>query len=912
MVDFFENANIGMFWVAPDGMVLWANQYQLDSLGYSQHEFIGKNLVTFFTEPAQIRDLISRLEKDLPIEQQEFSLRAKDGSLHSVLLASNVFRDNGKLIHARFFVRDITDRKRAEEALRIKEEELRLITNNVPALLAFIDKDHRYRFNNDTYNLWFGETPEFLYGKHLRDVIQDRPYEIVKPHLERALRGEQSSYEMRVPFRDGKEHYVLGTYTPRRNHDGEIEGVVAIVSDITESREAELKVRESEERFRMLSDSAPVMIWTAGPDKKREYFNKAWLEFTGKSLEENLGNGWQDRIHPDDRERFNKLYADAFLLKKSFRTEYRLQRGDGQYQWVLSQGVPRFRSDGVFLGFIGSVVNIQDRKIYEGRIRFLAEISSLLYESLDYRTSLQNLASKLVPTYADWCTINLMSENNRIEMVAVAHQDPRMATWASEFTETMSKEAIPTHQIATVLRTGQSQLYQDITDDFILSIIPDSRAREAFTQLGLTSAMHIPIKNQSRVVGVMTLIYANSGRKYSHQDIIFAEELARNAAIAIENATLYQKIRESDNAKTQFLSMLAHELRNPMAPILSSLELLHLQAKENQDLQDTVQIMSRQLRQMGRLLDDLLDVSRIIHSKIKLAKKEIDLNIVATYAIETTRALKEEFRHTLSVSLPSRPVILSADPVRIEQIIVNLLNNAYKYTEPGGTIWLTVTEQNSEAVIRVKDTGIGLASHMIPKIFELFGQADNSLSRSYGGMGIGLTLVKSLVEMHDGTISVESAGPGKGSEFIVRLPIKIAVQPQETFGFERETQPKAPLPKDLHRILVVDDNRDAAHALGKLLERLGHDVKYAYDGATALRAAREHQPSVVLLDIGLPEMNGYDVAKQLRKDSLFKNTLLVAVSGYGQEEDRIRSEEAGFDYHFTKPVGVDALNRILS
>jgi PAS domain S-box-containing protein len=795
LADFFENATIGLQWIAPDGMILWTNQYFLDLIGYSSEEVIGQQLSKFYPDTQSTVSMLHALKQHTAIGDKELRIRCKNGDIKYVLISSNSFFEDGQFIHARFFIRDITDRKIALDTIKRQEEEL----------------------------------------------------------------------------------------------------------------------RQSERRFRMLSDNAPVMIWTTGTNREREYVNKSWLEFTGKSFQESTGFGWLETVHPEDRDRLLETYSNAFDARQSYKTEYRLRRHDGRYHWMLSHGIPRFTQDGQFIGYIGSIVDIHGRKQFEQRMSFMAEASTVLFSSLDYETTLQNLADLVVPQFADWCMVTLL-EGPHLKTTAIAHRDATKIQFARELGKKYPSDLYASQGLGSVIRNGVSELYPEVSDRMLQAAAKNDEHLEILRLLKMNSVMIVPLKTQNRTFGALTFIHAESEGHYSKEDLAFAEELARNAAIAIDNTKLYQKIQDSDNAKTQFLSMLAHELRNPMAPILSSIQLLQYQ-NHDQLTRETIDMMDRQVKQMSRLLDDLLDVSRIVHGKIQLTKREVDINTIAAYAIETTRNLKEQLRHTLSVSLPSRPIQIHADPMRIEQIIVNLLNNAYKYTDEHGTVWLTITQQHDEVVIRVKDTGIGIAPSMLPRIFELFSQADHTLSRTYGGMGIGLTLVKSLVEMHGGTITAESAGLGKGSEFIVRLPVQsTGLQPQPIFEFGTPNQSPAPVsaPKIAQRILVVDDNRDAAHALGKLLDRLGHEVQFAYDGPSALRIAREYQPGVVLLDIGLPEMNGYEVARQLRQEPFFKGTLLVAVSGYGQEEDRLRSQEAGFDYHFTKPIPIDSLNKILA
>jgi CheY-like chemotaxis protein len=352
--------------------------------------------------------------------------------------------------------------------------------------------------------------------------------------------------------------------------------------------------------------------------------------------------------------------------------------------------------------------------------------------------------------------------------------------------------------------------------------------------------------------------------------------------------------------------MLAHELRNPIASISGAAQLFG-KLETEEDLEWAKEVVLRQVKHLGRLIDDLLDVSRITRGKIDLRKEPLDLLPVVNSAIETVRNLIEERKHELTVSISSGVTRLEADPLRLEQMLVNLLTNAAKYTESGGEIWLTARRQGENVIIKVKDTGIGITPELRPRLFDLFAQGDRSAARSEGGLGIGLTLVKSLVEMHDGTITVESEGANKGSEFTLSMPaLKESVVPKR--------KPKAELPTFLtgSRVLVVDDNVDTAKSLARLLRLLSHEVAIAHDGKAAIEAARALRPDVVLLDIGLPGMNGYEVAAQLRQEECCKDAVIVAVSGYGQEEDRRRSQHAGFDHHLVKPIEYDALMALLT
>jgi len=366
------------------------------------------------------------------------------------------------------------------------------------------------------------------------------------------------------------------------------------------------------------------------------------------------------------------------------------------------------------------------------------------------------------------------------------------------------------------------------------------------------------------------------------------------------------ELHETGHRKDEFLAMLAHELRNPLAAITTAVQLSAMSGVQDQ-INWSMEVINRQVKHLTRLIDDLLDVSRITRGKVQLRKEQIDAYPVINGALEAIRPLIKQRNHELIVSV--QPGLrLDADPTRLEQILVNLLTNAAKYTESGGTIWFTAGHEGNDILIKVRDTGIGILPEKLPQMFELFAQGDRSLARSEGGLGIGLTLVRSLTEMHGGSVVATSEGPGRGSEFMVRLPA-VAARPEDNPRLPAKT-----LQGVAHRarILVVDDNTDMVGALVRLLELLGHDVRTAYDGATALEMARVHKPEFVLLDLGLPGMDGYQVVKRLRQEQGSQDAVIIAVTGYGQEDDLSRSREAGFDHHLVKPIDHNMLVTLIS
>ena len=365
---------------------------------------------------------------------------------------------------------------------------------------------------------------------------------------------------------------------------------------------------------------------------------------------------------------------------------------------------------------------------------------------------------------------------------------------------------------------------------------------------------------------------------------------------------------EADRRKDEFLAMLAHELRNPLAPIRNALQIMRLTGGNAQAVASASEMMERQVGQMVRLVDDLLDVSRISRGKIELRRGRIELASAVNHAVEAPCSLVQLMEHDLIVTLPSQSLYLNADPTRLAQVVGNLLNNACKFTDIGGRISLTVEREGEQAVIRVRDTGVGIAAEQLPLIFDMFMQIDTSLERSVSGLGIGLMLVKNLVEMHDGTVEVHSAGVGHGTEFVVRLPIMLeATKPQPLKPIVSE-----PTTTTARRILIVDDNLDAAASLAMLLKITGNETHTANDGLEAVEAAATFRPEIVLLDIGLPKLNGYEAYRRIREQPWGKNIVVVALTGWGQAEDREKSRNAGFEGHMVKPVDFAALTKLLA
>ncbi len=542
------------------------------------------------------------------------------------------------------------------------------------------------------------------------------------------------------------------------------------------------------------------------------------------------------------------------------------------------------------------------------KLRFLAEASTTLAVLVDRESTLGKVARQAVPFFADWCLVFMVGEDGCIEQV-VAHADAAKEkvlyrlwgryplTWESP------------SPVVRVLKSGAAELLPE-AGRALQEAAVDAEHRQLLQELNPGSGIIVPLAVRGERVGALAFFVAPPRRGYAPDDLELAEDFARRVAVSLDNARLYREVKEGDRRKDEFLAMLAHELRNPLAPMRNALHIIRMRGKERRASQrQALDIIERQVEHMVRLVDDLLDVSRITRGKIKLQKEPVEVATIVERALEGSRPLMDARKHRLDVTVPPDAGCVEGDAVRLAQIFWNLLNNAAKYTPEGGHVWLTVERGQGEVAVRVRDTGMGIPADVLPTVFDLFTQAERTLDRAEGGLGIGLTLVRQLTEMHDGTVEAFSEGPGRGSEFVVRLPLLAEADTAADGGAPRAAAPAARgAPR---RILVVDDNRDSADTLATLLRLVGNDVRTAHDGRQALEVAAAYQPDLVLLDIGLPGLNGYEVAWQLRTEPGYGRAVLVALTGYGGEEDRRRSLAAGFDDHMVKPVDFDALQTLL-
>lgn len=845
-----------------DGTIESLNAAAEKMFGYTADELVGQSVNQLMPSPYRdmhdqyLRDYLQTgLSKVIGIGREAKAVR-KDGTIFPVDLSISEV----KLGSRRLFtgvVRDITERKRAEQALRDSEARFRTVAMKAPVAIFIKDLEGRYTLANPLACEALGR-PDDAVGKTDYDLLPADVADRLRRHDEDVIASGCTTQREDIVEREGYRRTFLAVKFPLFDADGQAVSVCGVAVDITARKQAEEALRESEQRFRALASNAPVGIFQTDTNGKAVFVNENWCGMTGLTLEEALGDGWKRALHPDDRERVLATWAEAVRKRVASQAEFRFKRTDGTVTWLQGNAIPLRSSGGQLLGYLGTLADITERKKAE----------AALQESEARFRDLANNAPVLIWVNGpDGCEFvnheylrfvgGALDEVSGMRWTQFLHPDDTQA-YVEEYQQTVKRQQTFEAQIRFRRFDGEYRWLRSTG-------IP--RFREDGTLLGYI------------------------GCSVDITDIKKSEHA----------------LREADRRKDEFLAVLAHELRNPLAPICTGLELLREAAENRAMFEEVCSMMQSQSQQLVRLVDDLLDVSRITRGAVELRRSRVDLAGVVSSAVEAARPAIDQSGHQLTVSLPEEPVVLYADPTRLAQVFSNLLNNAAKYTPPQGQVYLSAERQASEVVVTVSDNGIGIPPNMLRSIFEMFAQADRSMEGSQGGLGIGLTLVKQLVEMHSGSVEAHSAGRDQGSEFVVRLPLLVRKTPlpRGTSGEDSATSARL-------RILVVDDSTSAATVLSMLLETWGHEVHVAHDGLAAIDLAARIQPDVVLLDLGMPLLNGYLAAQRIREQPWGQNVLLVALTGWGQAEDRERTKAAGFDHHLVKPVDTTALKKLLA
>jgi PAS domain S-box-containing protein len=737
-----------------------------------------------------------------------------------------------------------------------------------------------------------GALPEAL--RESANFTQQRPHTLIAAPLR--ARGRHLGILVATRH-DTKEPFTSDDLDLLEDIASSTAHAVASATDLAEldrERAASAVRAAAERRWKIVVDTLPALVAYVDTDMRYQLANEQHRAWFGVPPEQVVGMTVEQLLGPDALAVLRPRLEAAFAGRRVDFTQeltYELvgkRVVDGIYE-------PDIDAAGVVRGVAVLVRDVTPARRAEERMAILAEASRILTSSRDTRTTLREIAEAIVPRFADWFGVEVPTANGGLEVHTAYNADPEQLRRALLSRQGWSTDPDAPAGSLWVLRTGLPELLQ--VDETQHATTYDPERLEGIRMMGILSVINVPIPTANGIFGVLKLSTSTeSGRRWEQADLALAQELATRIGLALDNARLFAEARAADHAKDQFLAMLAHELRNPLAPILSGIQLLRVRKEPGPMHDKSLEAMERQAKNLARLVDDLLDISRITSGMVELRRVSCELRTLVESAVDTTRPLLDLRNHDVVVDVPEG-IAVDADPVRIEQVFANLLNNAAKYTDAGGRITVTARVNHDTVVVDVSDNGIGIAAEVLPHVFQPFRQGAVSIERARGGLGLGLALVHQLVGMHGGSAQAHSAGPGLGSTFSVELPRAVVAAPG------RDRRPAAGTGG--RRVLVVDDNLDAAEAIRDLLDAVGHQVEVASDGTQALSAMDRFPAEVVLLDLGLPEMDGYEVARTLRARGI--RARIVALSGYGREEDRKATRAAGFDAHLVKPVDVHTL-----
>ena len=769
---------------------------------------------------------------------------------------------------------DITERTRSDLALRESEAFSRSIFDSTPDCIKVLDFEGNLVSMQSGQELLGIEDIKPFLNKSWLDFWVGEDRLSAKSAVDAAVAGEEGHFVGFFRTFRGEAKWWEVTISPIRGADGKAVRLLAVSRDVTQRKLDEKILRQSEERFRALVMASSDLMCRMSADwgEMREIYDNKLVVNTKVA-----NRNWLDKyVYRDDQQRLMALVKEAIRTKSLFEMEHRVRRADGSWGWMSSRAVPLLDDDGEIVEWFGTGSDVTEHKRAEQSLRDSEERFRALFDrgpiamySCDASGTIQEFNRNAVLLWGREPVRGNPEERFCGASKLLFPDGNPMPHAQSPIAAVLKGEPPIEHGVEVLIERADGT-----RTTIIANIVP-------------------LINDRGEITGAINCMY----------DITERSRLERKT---VEQA---QKLVELDRRKDEFLAMLSHELRNPLAPLSNAVQLLRLHKNDDPVQQQAHGIIERQVGQLKHLVDDLLEVSRITTGSVRLRQERISLSDVVERAVETAQPLISQHRHELALALPRQPVFLHADAARLEQVLVNLLTNAAKYTDDGGHIWLSLEQEgeasDAVAVVRVRDSGIGIDAELLPRIFDLFTQAERSLDRSEGGLGIGLSLARRLVELHGGSVKACST-PGQGSEFVVRLPVMPSALPPSP------VRPVAPSSVTSRKVLVVDDNVDAVRSLANLLTLFGHDVQIAYDGQSGLEAAQATRPDCVLLDIGLPGLTGLEVAELIRQQPELDGTVLVALTGYGREADRRLSHDAGFDHHLVKPADFSEVQTILA
>ncbi len=910
-----------------DGTVTNWNAAAQRLYGYSAEEIVGRHISTIV--PPELNDeleaILTRIRDGGKVEHLETTRVTKGGEQINVSVTISPIKSaSGYVVGASTIARDITERKRDEaerarltEQVEVERRRLRDLVSHVPGIvweawgepdaasqrIDFVS-DHVEQLLGYTVEEWL-RTPNFwLTIVHPED--RERAAAEARAKFDSGLGGTSS---FRWVAKDGRVVPVEAQSVVIHDERGERVGMRGVTMDISARQRAEAEIRESELRYRALADAMPQIVWTTRADGYADYYNRRWFKYTGLTFEQTEGWGFQPVLHPDDVERTLRTWATCVQTGEPYRIEYRFRRAsDGQYRWHLGRAEPLRDAAGQIVKWFGAATDIHDQKESEERLRFLAEAGALLASTLDYEATLARLARLGVAALADYCLIDVIEDDGSVRRVATAHADPSLEELTGELRK-FPPDLRRGGGVAEVLRTGRTQTIGSISEERLRQVSVGGEHAALLSRLGLKSYMSVPLITRGRIIGALSFAHTSSERAYTPTEVTFAEELARHAAIAVDNARLYGRAREVNRAKDEFLATLSHELRTPLTPIIGWTHMIRSGHIGERDAEKGLRVIDKNSQALSRLINDLLDMSSILSGKMRIERAGVELSSVVREAVETTRPLAESRGVSFDVALCEGDASLNVngDRTRLVQVFWNLLNNAVKFSPKGGRVRVECRPDEGAARVEVSDDGAGIPEAFLPHVFERFRQADGSTTRAHGGLGIGLALVKSFVEAHGGTVSAASEGEGRGSRFVVSLPLVRGDAEAEDDGAGVPEEAETCDEMGTCHVLIVEDARDTLDMLRVVFAARGYRTTACDSAEEALRVAESTRFDIIVSDIGLPRIDGYELIRQLRRLPHLSDIPAVALTGYAASKDAETALGAGFDAHIPKPVDPSVL-----
>lgn len=762
-------------------------------------------------------------------------------------------------------------------------------------------------------------------------------------HPERVLelarvhgRYEEEAWRVR---KDGSRFWANVVISTRRDRAGNVVGFVKVTRDLTERRSAEEDLRRAkvdlerrveershdlgrrEKMLRLVTDALPMGVCYVDAQQRFRLVNATYAAWRGTTKEAMIGRRLREVVGEPLYEAM-RPQIEAALSGESQLVDAEVQYHDKR-RAIRAHSIPDLVDDGSVRGYVLIATDVTEQKLDADRKAFLAEASKMFASSLDYQTVLARLAHMLTPRLADWCTVDMLTEDRQLERVAVAHVDPRRVEWVREIQARLPRDTPATAIVRRVASSGKSELLSDVTDEALERLVGDPSRIALLREVGVHSLMVVPIEAHGRAVGAISFIASESGRCFAEADLAFAEEIGRRAGMAIHNARLYRDAQAANRIKDEFLATLSHELRTPLNSIVGWADLLRTRTVEPGEIDEAVGIIYRNAQAQAELINDLLDMSRIASGKMTIDPRPVDLGPVVGSAIAALRLAAQAKNIKVELATDADLVAVLGDPDRIQQVVWNLLSNAIKFTPKNGRVTVAVRRSGSDIEIEVEDSGEGIEGDFVPYLFQRFRQQDASMARRHGGLGIGLSIVRHIVEAHGGSVRAKSAGKGGGATFTVTLPAATAATRRADSRAVCPSRPPSGASeangvgkKELARmrILVIDDDRSARQLLRKVLSQYGAEILEAESASEAIEMARSSIPDMILSDIGMPEEDGLSLIRRIRAlpEPSVAKTPAIALTAYARDEEMAEALRAGFDAHLSKPIqAATLLGRIM-